>query len=106
RWPLPLVVSQAAELARGHLGDAVGDVVCARCGAVLAQRITWSGGPAVIGLVRGRRWSRARSWGRLPASAVIAARQRGQWFCLLDRPTTPVHLPLTCREHGPMSVVS
>jgi hypothetical protein len=106
RWPLPLVVSQSAELVRGGLDDAIGDVVCALCGAVLAQRIRWAGRPAVIGLVRGHRWSLARSWGRRPVSAVVAARHRTQWFCLLDRPDTPAHLPLSCRTHGSMSVTS
>jgi hypothetical protein len=105
-WPLPLVVSQSAELEGGRLDEASGDLVCELCGAVLGQRIRWAGRPAVIGLVRGRRWSLARSWGRRPVSAVLAARQRGQWFCLLDHPDTPAHLPLTCRTHGSMSVSS
>jgi hypothetical protein len=103
-WPLALVASQAADLDGGSLDRAVGNLVCDRCGSVLAQRIVWSGRPAVIGLVRGRRWSLSRSWGRRPVSAVLAARQRGQWFCLLDHPDTPAHLPLSCRSHGSMSV--
>jgi hypothetical protein len=105
-WPLALVASQAGDLAGGTLDEAVGNVECDRCGAVLAQRIVWAGRPAVIGLVRGRRWSLARSWGRRPVSAVLASRQRGQWFCLLDHPDTPRHLPLACRTHGPMSVAA
>jgi hypothetical protein len=106
RWPLALVTSQAADLVGGHLDGAVGDVVCARCATVLAQRVTWSGRPAVIGLVRGRRWSPSRSWGQPPTSAVVAARHRSQWFCLLDHPGTPLHLPLSCRDHGSMSVAA
>jgi hypothetical protein len=103
-WPLPLVASQADALAGGRLDGALGDIVCDLCAALLGQRILWSGRPAVIGLVRGRRWSLARSWGRRPVSAVLAARQRGQWFCLLDHEDTPAHLPLNCRTHGSMSV--
>jgi hypothetical protein len=103
-WPLPLVVSQAGELAGGRIDRAVGDIVCADCGAVLAQRVVWSGEAAIIGLVRGRRWSRSRHWGRLPVSAVAAARNRTLWYCLLDRPSTPRHLPLSCPAHGPLSV--
>ena len=106
QWPLALVASQAADLAGGTLDEAVGNVVCDRCGAVLGQRIVWAGRPAVIGLVRGRRWSVARSWGRRPVSAVLASRQRSQWFCLLDHPDTPAHLPLACRTHGSMSVAA
>jgi hypothetical protein len=105
-WPLPLVASQTDALAGGHLDEALGDIVCDLCASVLGQRIVWSGRPAVIGLVRGRRWSVARSWGRRPVSAMIAARQRGQWFCLLDREDTPAHLPLTCRTHGSLSVTA
>jgi hypothetical protein len=105
-WPLALVASQSDDLAGGSLDEAVGDVVCERCGSVLAQRIVWAGRPAVIGLVRGRRWSLSRSWGRRQVSAVLAARQRGQWFCLLDHPDTPAHLPLACRAHGSMSVAA
>jgi hypothetical protein len=103
-WPLALVASQSADLAGGTLDEAVGNLVCDRCGSVLAQRIVWAGRPAVIGLVRGRRWSLSRSWGRRPVSAVLAAGQRTQWFCLLDHPSTPAHLPLSCRTHGSMSV--
>ena len=103
-WPLALVASQADALAGGTLDEALGTITCAHCGAVLGQRIVWAGRPAVIGLVRGHRWSPARSWGRRPVSAVLAARQRGQWFCLLDHDTTPLHLPLACRTHGSMSV--
>ena len=104
QWPLALVASQSDALTGGTLDEAVGNIVCDRCGAVLAQRIVWAGRPAVIGLVRGRRWSLARSWGRRQVSAVLAAGQRTQWFCLLDHPDTPVHLPLACRSHGSMSV--
>jgi hypothetical protein len=104
RWPVPLVVSQAAELAGGKLDTATGDLVCERCGTLLGQRIVWSGSPAVIGLVRGHRWTRSRSWGVLPTAPVVAARLRAQWFCLLDRPTTPLHLPLSCPTDGPLSV--
>jgi hypothetical protein len=103
QWPLALVASQAADLLGGTLDEAVGNVVCDRCGCVLGQRIVWAGRPAVIGLVRGHRWSLARSWGRRQVSAVLAAGQRTQWFCLLDHPDTPAHLPLSCRTHGSMS---
>jgi hypothetical protein len=104
RWPTPLVVSQTADLVDGTLDRAIGDIVCADCDTVLGQQIVWSGSPAVIGLVRGHRWSPVRSWGTLPMAPVVAARLRTQWFCLLDRPTTPLHLPLSCPNHGPMSV--
>jgi hypothetical protein len=103
-WPLALVASQSQVLVGGHLDEDLGDIVCDLCASVLGQRVVWSGRPAVIGLVRGRRWNITRSWGRRPVSAMIAARQRGQWFCLLDHEDTPAHLPLTCRTHGSMSV--
>ena len=106
QWPLALVRSQADDLVGGNLERALGDIVCERCGSVLGQRILWAGRPAVIGLVRGHRWSLDRSWGRRQVSAVLAAGQRTQWFCLLDHPDTPAHLPLTCRTHGSMSVAA
>lgn len=106
QWPVALVASQAADLVEGRLEGAHAEVICELCGTMLGQRITWTGRPAVIGLVRGRRWSRARAWGRPPKSAVLAARHRAQWFCLLDHPHTPAHLPLYCRNHGAMSVAS